>query len=53
MTSPVSKRSKPQKPRRRSRAVKEPRQPEKVGDELLAWGPQTELPPFELRIERG
>ncbi len=53
MTSPVSKRSKPQKPRRQSRTVKEPRQAKKVGDELLAWGPQTELPPFELRIERG
>jgi hypothetical protein len=53
MSTPASKRRKPQKPSRRSRAVKEARQPKNVGGELLAWGPQTELPPFELRIEQG
>jgi len=53
MTSPARKQRKPQKPRRRSRAVKEPRRPKNVGGDLLASVPQTELPPFELRGEQG
>lgn len=53
MTSPATKRHEPQKPKRRSRAVKETRRARAKGDDVIAQVPQSELPPVEIRIERG
>jgi len=51
MTSPAKKRQKQQPPKpKRSAAKPKNRTKGRGSPGPLAWGPQTELPPWELRI---